>query len=135
MNQLTRFRATEIKTPTVETITAVEDVAEVLLKAHLAGVVVTMVTMATVMANGKGTTNSKMVQNQHAGGATSMDIVKKTAANESRQMLRAKALMDLPIGQNKRPHQLEKMKSNRKFKEQLVKCIKANSQQCSQVFI
>jgi len=45
------------------------------------------------MDNKKGTTNSKTVPSQHAGGATSMDTIKKTAANKSRQMLRAKASM------------------------------------------
>jgi hypothetical protein len=137
-NPSTKFRVTELKTPPVETIVAVEDVAEVLLEGHLADVEVTMVTMATMataMANRKGTTNSRMVQNQRAGGVTSTDTVKKTAANVSRQTCRAKALMGQPIGQNKRPHQLEKKNNNRKFKEQLVKCTQANSQQCSQVFI
>jgi len=79
------------------------------------------------MANKKGTTNSKTVPNQHAGSATSTDTVKKTAAIESWQTLHAKASMALPIGRNKKHHQSEKKKSNKKFKEQLVKYTQANS--------
>jgi len=62
---------------------AVEDVAEVLLVAHLLDVEVTMVTMetATVMANQRGTTNSKMARNLDAGGATFTDTVKRIKAN------------------------------------------------------
>ncbi len=105
---------------------AVEDVAEVYPEAHLADVEVTMVTMETAMAmvKAKGITNSKMVPNQHAGGATSMDTVKKTAANESKQTLHARASTVLHIGQNRKPHQSKKTKSKKKFKEQsVVKCI------------
>ncbi len=102
-NPSTKLRATELKTPTVVTM-----VAEVLREAHQANLEITMVTMvtmvtATVTANKKGTTNSKMVPNQHAGGVTSTDTVKKTAANESKQTLHAKVSMALPIGQNKKP--------------------------------
>jgi hypothetical protein len=70
---------------------AVEDVAEVYPEAHLADVEVTMVTLETAkaMVKTKDITNSKMVPSQHAGGATSMDTVKKTAVNESRQTLHA----------------------------------------------
>jgi len=121
----------------VETIVAVGDVAEVQPEAHLADVEVTMVTMetATAMVKAKGITNSKMVPNQRAGGATSMDTVKKTAANESKLTLHARASTVRPIGQNKKPHQSEKTKSKKKFKEQsVVKCIQANSQVCSRVF-
>jgi len=100
-----KFKATGPKIRTVETIAAVVDVAEVPLEVHLVDVEVTMVTTATATANQRGTTNSKMVRNQHAGGATSMDTVKKTAANESRPTLHAKASMDRPTGLNRKPHQ------------------------------
>ncbi len=63
-----------------------------------------MVTMAMAMANRKGTTNSKMVRNQHAGGATSMDIVRKTVANESRQTLHAKAS---PVGEEEEQQEIQ----------------------------
>jgi len=51
-----------------------------------------MVTMetATVMANQKEITNSKMERNLHAGGVTSTDIVKKIVANVSKQTPHAK---------------------------------------------
>ncbi len=39
-----------------------------------------------------------------------------------------------PIGRSRKHHQSEKTKNNKKSKEQLVKCIPANSQQCSRVF-
>ena len=53
---------------------------------------VTMVTMetATVMANQREITNSKMGRNLHAGGVTSTDIVKRIVANVSKQTPRAK---------------------------------------------
>ncbi len=65
---------------------AVEDVAEVLLVAHLLDVEVTMVTMetATAMANQREMTNSKMVQSLHACGATSTDTVKRIVASASK---------------------------------------------------
>jgi len=96
-----------------------------------------MVTMeaATATVKAKGITNSKMVPSQHAGGATSMDTIKKIAINESKQTLHARASTAQPIGQSKNNPQWEKMKIKKKFKEQLVvKCIQANSQVCSRVF-
>ncbi len=86
----TKFKATGRKIRTVATIVAGEDVAEDLLVEHPLDVEVTMVT-ATAMANQRETTNSKMVQSLHAGGATSTDIVKRTVANASKQMPHAKA--------------------------------------------
>ncbi len=98
-----------------------------------------MVTMATATAtataNRRGITNSKMVRNLRAGGATSMDTVKRIVANASKQMLLAKVSMERPTGLNKKPHQLEKKTNSKKFKEQLVKCTPANTQLCSRVFI
>ncbi len=95
MSQSIKFKATEPKIRTVETIAAVEDVAEVPLEVHLVDVEVTMVTtvMATAMAtaNRRETTNSKMVRNLHAGGVTSTDTVKRIVANASKQTLRSKA--------------------------------------------
>jgi hypothetical protein len=106
----------------VETIVAVEDVAEVPLVEHLLDVEVTMVTTvtATAMANQKEITNSKMVLNLRAGGATSMDIVKKIVASASKQMPHAKASMAQPTGLRTKPRQLERKMMKKKFKEQLV---------------
>jgi len=88
----------------------------------------------TMEAHPKATINFKTVPNQPAGGATSTDIVKRTVAKESRQMRHAKVSMDRPTGLNKRPHQLEKVKISRKFKEQLVKCTPDIWQPSSRVF-
>jgi len=94
---------------------------------------VTMETVTTVKA--KGTTNSRTVPNLRAAGATSTDTIKKTAVNESRQTLHARASTVQPIGQNRNNPQWGKMKIKKKSKEQLVvKCIQANSQVCSRVF-
>jgi len=66
-----------------------------------------------VEANPKVTIKCKMVPNQPARTATSTDIVKKTAANESGRMLHAKVSMDQPTGLNKKQHLLEKIRSSR----------------------
>ncbi len=104
-----------LKIRTVATIVAGEDVAEVLLVAHPLDVEVTMVTMVTAMANQKETTNSKMVRNLRAGGATFTDIVKRIVANASKQMPRAKASTDQPIGLKTKLRQSEKMMMKKKF--------------------
>ncbi len=83
-----KFKATDLKIHTAETIVAVEDVAEVLHEVHQRDVEVTMVTTAT--DNLKGTTNNKIAQNQHAGGATYMVTDKKIAGKESRPKHRAR---------------------------------------------
>ncbi len=101
---------------------------------HHMDVEVTMVTMEMVMeANRKETTKCRMVPNQPAGTATSMDIVKKTVESASGRMLPAKVSIDQPTGQNKKHHLLEEMK-NMKLKELLEKCTQENWPQYFQVF-
>jgi hypothetical protein len=96
----------ELKTPTAVIIMAMEEEANVLPDVDHLDVEVTMVTMG---------------------------IVKKTAKKGCGRMLPAKVSMVPPIGQNRKHHQLEKMK-NMEPKDQLVKCTLANLQQCFQVF-
>jgi hypothetical protein len=75
-----------------------------------------------------------MVPNQHAGTATSMDIVKKTVPKESEKMCSARVSMDRPIGPNKNNLQLVKEKNIMKLKVQSEKCTQEIWPQSSRVF-
>jgi hypothetical protein len=93
MTLSTKSGVTAPKIHTAATIVAMEDETVVLPEVHHQD---EEVIMEIMKANPKQavTINIKTVPNQHAGTATSTDIVKKTVASISRRMLPAKVSMD-----------------------------------------